>query len=219
MRKLLTLSVIAMLLLACSLSSVLPGAATPVPPTETLTPQPTATQTSNIPPTFTFTPTLIGARPTNTPTDTPVPTDQILFITPSTNTPIPIVPTITPTSVLEGSGFLSLEQSVDLFYWGPCDPHAVSITVQVADTTRVFSVVIFLKYRNRSTGSTTGWNQGFSMDGVGGGTYTIVLDGQEMGVYPDSSWVMFQIVATDVNSNELARTAVFPESLTLSKCP
>lgn len=219
MRKLLTLSVIAMLLLACSVSSVLPGAATPVPSTETPTPQPTATQTSNIPPTFTFTPTLIGAKPTFTPSNTPVPTDQILFITPSTNTPIPIVPTITPTSVLEGSGFLSFEQSADLFYWGPCDPHAVSITVQVADVTHVFSVVIFVKFRNRGNGSTTGWNQGFSLDGVGGGTYTIVLDGQEMGIYNDSSWVMFQIVATDVNGKEVARTSVFPDYLTLSKCP
>jgi hypothetical protein len=220
MRKLLTLSLLAVFLLACSISSLpLPGVDAPAPPTDTLTPLPTATETPNVPPTYTFTPTLIGAKPTFTPSLTPVPTDQILFITPATNTPISVIPTITPTSVLEGSGFLSLEQSVDLFYWGACEPHAVSITVQVADTTRVFSVVIFLKYRNRSTGSTTGWNQGFSMNAVGGGTYTIILDGQEMGVYDDSAWVMFQIVATDVNSNELARTAVFPEYLTLSKCP
>jgi hypothetical protein len=217
MRKPLILSTLVLFLLACSVSS-LPGAAS-APPTETSTPLPTATQTSNIPPTYTFTPTLIGAKPTNTPTDTPVPTGQVLFITPATNTPIPIIPTITPTSVLEGSGFISLEQSAELFYWGPCEPHAVSITVQVANAPRTFSVVMFVKFRNRSNGSSTGWNQGFSMDGVGGGTYTIVLDGQDMGVYNDSSWVIFQIVATDVNGKEVARTPVFPESLTLSKCP
>lgn len=220
MRKLLILSSLAMSLLACSISSLpLPGAPTPLPPTETLLPLPTSTFTPAAPPTFTFTPTLIGAKPTVPPTETPVPTDQVLFITPPTSTIIPIFPTITPTSVLEGTGFLSLEQSVDLFYWGACDPHAVSITVQVGAPSQVFSVELFLRYRNKDTGENTGWNQGLSLNGVGGGTYTIILDGRDMGAYNNNSWVLYQLVATDGNGKEVARTPVFPESLTLSKCP
>lgn len=221
MRKILTLSVLAMFLLACSMSALpLPGQTEPLPPTETFTPLPTATPTSDIPPTYTPTPTLIGAKPTFTPTDTPVPTDQVLFITPATATYIPLVPSVTPTSILEGSGFLSFEQSADLFYWGACEPHAVSLTVQSTEPQRVYSVVVFLKYRNRETGAATGWNQGFSMDAVGGGTFTIVLDGQELGVYnPEPTWVIFQIVATDANTNEVARSPVFTDYLTLSKCP
>lgn len=221
MRKLLPLSLVAVFLLACSISSLpLPGASTPAPPTEVTTPPPTATFTPDVPPTFTFTPTLIGAKPTNTPTETPVPTDQILFITPPTATFIPLKPSVTPTSVLEGSGYISFEQSTDLFYWGACDPHAVTLTVQVADPGHTFSVVIFLKYRNRETGASTGWNQGLSMDSVGGGTYTILLDGTEMGVYNDQpTWVMFQIVSTDINAREIARSPIFGDYLTLSKCP
>jgi hypothetical protein len=205
MRKFLTLSSLAMFLLACSISS-LPGMPAPLPPTETPLPLPTSTFTPAIPPTFTFTPTLIGAKPTEPPTETPVPTDQVLFITPPTPTPIPIFPT-------------SLEQSVDLFYWGACDPHAVSITVQVGAPSQVFSVELFLKYRNKDTGGNTGWNQGLSLNGVGGGTYTIILNGQDMGVYNNNSWVIYQLVATDSNGKEVARTPAFPESLTLSKCP
>jgi hypothetical protein len=221
MRKILTLSVLAVFLLACSMSELpLPGQVTSLPPTETLTPLPTATNTPDIPPTYTSTPTLIGAKPANTPTETPVPTDMIMFITPATATYIPLVPSITPTSILEGSGFLSFEQSTDLFYWGACEPHAVSLTVQAADPGHVFSVVMFLKYRNRDTGAETGWNQGLSMDSVGGGTYTIVLEGQDLGVYNDQpTWVMFQIVATDINTHEVARSPVFTDYLTLSKCP
>lgn len=221
MRKILTLSVLAVFLLACSLSDLpLSGQTPSLPVAETPTPMSTSTHTPDVPPTYTFTPTLIGARPTDPPTETPVPTDMVLFITPPTATFIPLVPSTTPTSVLEGSGFLSFEQSTDLFYWGACEPHAVSLTVQTADPAHVASVVLFLKYRNRETGADTGWNQGLSMDSVGGGTYTLVLEGQELGMYNDQpTWLMFQIVATDVNTHEIARSPVFADYLTLSKCP
>jgi len=222
MRKLLPLSLLVVFLLACSMSDLpLPGmAATPLPLTETFTPLPTSTFTPEVPPTFTSTPTLIGAKPTLPPSETPIPTDQILFITPATSTALPLLPTDTPTPRALGEGFLSMEQSTDLFHWGSCDPYLAKITVQMAEPERVVSVVLFFKFRNRGTGGETGWNQGFSLEDMGGGTYSITLDGRQMGMYdPQPNWVIFQIVATDKNTNEVARSLVFSQDLTLDKCP
>jgi hypothetical protein len=92
------------------------------------------------------------------------------------------------------------------------------MTVRVTDPGQVFSVVVFVKFRNKSTGKDTGWDEGSSMEDQGSGRFTFTFDGNLMGVYADS-WVVYQLVATDTKGNNVARSPVFPDKLSLLHCP
>jgi hypothetical protein len=92
------------------------------------------------------------------------------------------------------------------------------MTVKVSNAGQVFSVVIFVKFRNKSTGADTGWDDGTAMEDKGGGTFVFTFDGNQIGVY-SNSWMVYQLIGTDSNGKEVARTPAFPENLAISPCP
>jgi hypothetical protein len=219
MKKIALSLLLMLILLACSMSDLSP---TPLP-ANTATPLlPTNTATANIPPTYTFTPTFIGGRPSFTPTETPPPSSTFLLVTLPTGTPEPTEPgEIVPTetlSGLEGSGFESVEVTETEFHWGSCNPNKSTMTVKVADPGQVLSVVVFVRFRNKSSGGVTGWDDGTAMENKGGGIFTFVFDGNLMGTYYNS-FVVYQLVGTDATGANVARSPVFPEALSLSACP
>ena len=223
MKKITILTLLPLLLLACTFSELplLPQPAAPQPSDTAAPVLPTETFTPEIPPTFTFTPTLIGARPSSTPTETPVPTDTILYLTPPTETLTPppsAQPQTEPTIDLQGTGFTSIDQSTDQIYWGACQPNDVIIAVQMTNPSQVSSVVLFVKFRDKATSNGTGWDKGTSMDPHGDGSYTLTLNGKGMDHY-NNAWIVYQIVGTDRGGIPVARSPVFNESLTLSICP
>lgn len=209
-----------LLLIACSFSSLplLPLTGPTLPPTLTASPvPPTVTFTPPTPPTYTPTPTEIGARPTDTPSETPPPSATILYMTPPTETPVPS--TGVPTSAsLGGTGFDSVKLTNIQIYWGNCSPNTVTLTAQVTNPGQVSDVVVFFKVRDKATGNSTGWDRGTSMDNKGDGTFSFVIDGRQLGQYANA-WVMYQLVGTDRNSIPIARSPVFGDSLSLSSCP
>lgn len=198
-------------ILACSatdLPLISQPTSTPLPLPDTFTP--------GLPPTITPTPTEIGVLPSSTPTDTPAPTGTPLAITPTGS--LLDTPTVVPISSLTDSGFESINLSTNEFHWGSCSPTTVSITANVNNPSLVFSVVLFIRFRDQASGTTTRWDKGTSMKDQGLGTYAYTLDGNKLGVTV-SSWVGYQIVATDKNANVVARSPVFSDSLILSPCP
>jgi len=216
MKKYVVLLLLTALLSACSFS-IFP---TPVPPTARPTQAlPTIIPASKVPSTYTSTPTLIGGRPTFTPTETPPASSTFLLVTLPTGTPEPssTAPSAIP-SGLEGSGFESVELSVDEFHWGSCEPNTTTLTVKVTNPAQVLNVVVFVRFRNKASGNVTGWDDGTSMESKGGGTFAFKFDGDLMGVYYNS-WVAHQLVGTDATGANVARSPVFPEQLSLSPCP
>jgi hypothetical protein len=224
MKRITLLIILSALLAACSFSPAGPAPQAgnqplPASPAPAL---PSSTATSLIPPTFTLTPTLINAKPSSTPTDTPPPSSTFLLVTLPTGTPVPteteyVDATATLTG-LEGTGFESVEFTASEFHWGSCTPNKTTMTVKVTEPARVFSVVVFIKFRNKSTGSDSGWDDGTGLESNGSGTFNFTFDGNLIGVYANS-WMIYQLVATDGAGNEVARTPSFPDKLTLSPCP
>ena len=203
------------LIMACGLSnlpSLAPATFTSAP---TLPLPPTNTPTAPIPPTHTSTPTLIGELSSATPFESPTPYGAIYTYTPTIDASAG--PSATP-SILQGTGFDSIDLSVDDFHWGSCAPNTVTVTTQVTDPTQIFNVVVFVRFTNQSSGKSTGWDSGTSMDSQGNGKFAATLDGTKMGVYYDS-WVEYQLVGTDNNGQNVARSPVFANSLTLTACP
>ncbi len=218
MKKFTLFMFLSALLFACSMSDLAPSR-----PANTATPtRPTNTPTSNVPPTYTATPTSIGARPTPTPTDTPAPSATFLLVTLPTGTPVPtepgeVVPTATR-SGLDGSGFDSVNLTEAEFHWGSCDPNKTTMTVKVADPGKVLNVVVFVRFRNKSSGNVTGWDDGTAMENKGGGNFAFTFDGDLMGIYYNT-WVAYQLVGTDAAGANAARSPVFSDQLSLSPCP
>jgi hypothetical protein len=219
--KRLTLLLISSTLLAACSGGLLPQPAT-LPPVATDTQPPSATATSNMPPTYTLTPTSIGARPSATATDTPPPSSTFLLVTLPTGTPVPtetiyVDATATLTG-LEGTGFDSVSFTDNVFHWGSCAPNKTTMTVKVTDPSKVFSVVVFLKFRNKTTGSDTGWDDGTGLENSGNGNFVFTFDGNLLGIY-SNSWMVYQLVATNSVGSEVARSPSFPDKLTISPCP
>jgi len=216
MRKIAPLSALALLLLACSLANLpplLPGLAT-VPPTYTpvLFPSPTF-----VPPTHTSTPTLIGLRPSSTPTETPVATSTLSLRTPTAMNTI-IGPAISPTAMPGATGFDSILISVSQIYTGKCGKDTVDFDVQVTYPAKVESVVIFFRTRNVLSGEETNWDRGTAMEDEGKGRFTYRLNASRFGDQ-NNAWILYQLVGTDDEQNNVARSPIFSDTLSLLKCP
>lgn len=216
--------ILPILALACTFSSLpinplaAPTAAdtsTPAPPTETFTPGPT--------PTFTYTPTLIGALPVGSPTATPLPTGIILYVTPPTFTPVPTdTPESAPTatSVLDNTGFASINLSTNHFYWGGCGQNFVTITATAADPMQVFSAFVFMKQKEKDSTIETKFDHGTAMNKGDNGVFTLAINGNQKSLEKfNSSWLIYQVVGTDSHGTGVARSPVFSNTLTLSACP
>ncbi len=217
MKKKYILLLCAVLLFACTLLPAVNPAATP---TREATAVPTDVPTSTpIPPTLTFTvtPTLSGQR-TRTPT-----ASQTLDFTPTqvTETPLFLITPNTFTPTVEMKGFVTVSVSEKEFYkTAECQPASVKFTAQAADPAGTAFVLLFVRFKSKQTGASGEWADSIAMQSIGAGTYVHDLVATEMkGLeYFKNAWVQYQFVATNSNSREIGRTAIFSERLTLLDC-
>ncbi|MBI5842614.1 MAG: hypothetical protein HZB19_21195 [Chloroflexi bacterium] len=223
MKKFGFISIIALLISACSL----PGISTaPTQPASQPTPVKigTATQPATLTgtqptPTFTSTPTVLGglpptARKTSTKHVTVTPTFTPLPIFPDTPTPLILVVTDTP-----GEGFRSVEISGNKIFWGICKPGTVNLTAEVTEPDEVVRVYLFIHLLDFDTPDTTPW-YGTVMDGHEDGTFTYMLNAD----YVDGrrnylkAWVVYQMVAVDKDEKTIGRTKIYEQTLTIEPC-
>jgi len=211
MKKIFIILLCAALLSACSIRQ----AATPTALAFTNTPTdiPSATPTI-VTPTFTATPTLVGQKTaTNTPDFTPtaLPVTPFFLITPDT---------VTPGMVMKG--FISVSVSGTAFYKpAGCEPLSVKFNAQTGDPRNTAFVVLAVRFKSKQTGTTSEWtNLTMESLGTGTGTFTHSLISEEMksAASYKNAWVQYQFIATDSKANEIGRTGVFSEGLTLLEC-
>jgi len=224
MRRLSTVILLSILLQACSFpfaDALFPPTNTPAPSsTPTLTPTSTRTPRPTITPTFTPSPTIvhISTQDPDLPTATFVPIP--VFIGAETATPFVFGTITAPTISNPGPGFVSVTVSPNKIYWGICKTNRTTITAVVEDRDEVLSVVIFVRAKSVKEEDYTPWTTGDVMAGHGDGSYTYVLRGSNVeghNHYRDS-WVHFQLVATNVDGEEVGRTQIYIESIHLSPC-
>jgi hypothetical protein len=217
MKKVILSLCIALMLSSCSITTLeqllLPPTVTPPPtpiPSETPTDIPTPTPvTPSL--TYTPTPTLIGFK-----TATITPDGSI---TPTALTPFNMITpdTVTPSVVI--TGFVTVFISAEEFYKKGCEPGSVKFTAQVAKPAEAIFVVLFVRFKSKQTGNISDWTS-IGMQPLGNGTFTHDLVPDEMkslDLY-QNAWVQYQLVTTNLDANELGRTAIFSEKLTLLNC-
>jgi hypothetical protein len=217
MKKVILSLLIALMLSACSVTTLeqllLPPTVTPQPtpvPSETPTDIPTPTPvTPSL--TYTPTPTLIGFKtPTNTPDGS---------ITPTASTPINMITPDTKTPTVVMDGFVAVFTSTDEFYKKGCEPGTVKFSAQAANPRDTIFVVLFVRFKSKQSGNTSEWTS-IGMQPLGAGTFTHDLVPDEMKSMDayKNAWVEYQLVATNLDAQELGRTAIFSEKLTLLNC-
>jgi len=220
MRKYHLLMLLTLVLQACSLTSfqeaLFPPTDTPAPTgTATVTFTPTITSTASITPTITASATIVHfpTQDPNLPTATFVPIP--IFIGNDTATPI-----IPSTPVRPGPGFLSVFISDKKIFWGGCTPNKTTITTEVEDPDETVSVVIFTQVKSAKEEDYTPWTSGNVLFNHGGGTFSVVLVGSEIEGHNHykNSWVRFQLVATNIDGEEIGRTKIYTEVIDLSPC-
>ncbi|MBE7435215.1 MAG: hypothetical protein HS100_14975 [Anaerolineales bacterium] len=203
---------------ACSMADLFPSTSTPVPsvtPIITFTPIDTPTSTKTLKPTASATIVRIPTQDPNQPTFTPFALAQILV---DGNT---ITPVATSTREVPGPGFLTVEYAPIKIYWGGCEPNHVNVRAVVEDPDQVFSVIIFVRVRDINKEDYTPWTSGEVMLNRGQGEFTYKLVGSK--IYGHNhylrSWVYFQLVATDIEGEEIGRTRVFEKAFDMYPCP
>jgi hypothetical protein len=216
MKKIFPLFLFAVLISACSMEQIL------FPQVSTLTPAPTFTNTNTPIPTatpvtptltFTTTPTLSGLiPPTPTFEDTVTPIISI--------TPLDLITPLTPTPTVQMEGFLYVRVSQNTFYKGTkCEPSSVRFTVQVADSTNVKYVSLFVRFKSLRAERASKWTN-IPMQTIGAGTFVHDLLSDQMleDAYFQTAWVQYQLVATTASGKEVGRTDIFKESITMLAC-
>lgn len=217
MRKLPAVLLLVFLLQACTLNDMflLPAEA----PAPTLTPF------------ITYTP-LNTAGPTNTLIPSPSPT-IVRIPTQDPNQPFatfPPIPIFTaegaassvpfPTAIGPGAGFDKVTVSESKVYWGGCKHNAATIMATVDEPDEVTSVVIFTRVKSVEKEDYTPWTSGNVMYNNGNGVFTYRMIGSEVEGHNHylRSWVYFQLVATDIKGNEIGRTRIFTDMISLFPC-
>lgn len=203
------------LLFWLSACSLLPTEGTPTPtktPFITLTPidTPENTSTATLRPTATI--VRIATFDPNLPTSTP----NVLIVDGSTVTPFAAATSSSP-----GPGFVRVEYSPKKIYWGGCTPNSASIKAEVEDPEEVFSVIIFVRVKDFKEEDYTPWTSGEIMLDRGQGEFTYKLIGSK--IYGHNhylrSWVYFQLVATNIEGEEIGRTKVYEKAFDMYPCP
>jgi hypothetical protein len=162
--------------------------------------------------------------PVQTSATTPASTETPLAL-PSTleGTPIPtFTPSPTPTETPAANQFFSAVNLSTQVISLTCGTNSVLFEVTPADS-KIYSVLLFIRLRYKTTGDRTSWNEGFPMQPVSG---KFVYDLKAVRIadfnkFKDPvAWVQFQLVATDAGGAILGRSEVFADRLTLSAvCP
>jgi CSLREA domain-containing protein len=155
-----------------------------------------------------------GRGPTDTPTVPPT-----LAVTPSlTLAPSP-TPTLSATSAL--LSFLQPKYSTNqfFFYSAACGPEEVQLQIGVSDPSLVFSMGLFVRSVEKSSGTPNAWSEGFAMTPIGGGYYSFILPATKVPGYNAfaEAWLQYQFVANDKGGNPILHSAVFGD-ITLSRC-
>jgi CSLREA domain-containing protein len=140
----------------------------------------------------------------------------------STSTAAPTVtPTLapTPSTTVAALRFLQPKLSTDhFFYYGTCSPQQVMFQIGVSDPAQVFSMGLFVRSKEKSSGTLNPWGS-FAMIPAGGGKYTFTLMSGDVPNYSafTEAWLQYQFVANDAGGNPILRSDVFSE-ITLSRC-
>jgi hypothetical protein len=219
MRRLYLVMVLAILIQACAglpLNGLFPSTDTPAPTaTATVTFTPMDTLTPTITPTVTSSPTVvhIPTQDPNQPTATFVPVP--IFIGKDTVTPY-----MSPTPVRPGPGFLSVEITEKKIFWGICQPNKTRIIAKIENPEDVFSVIIFVQVKSAFKEDYTPWTTGNAMHNHRNGTfsYNLAANTTRGHNHYKSSWILFQLVATDEIGEVIGRTRIYTNEIALSPC-
>jgi len=211
MHKFQLLLALVLLMQACS-----PSAPEPTP---TVTPSftPADTPTPSLTPSITPSPTIVRI-PTQDPEQTPVIVPIPLFV--GSVTLAPFV-TVDPAANLPGPGFSTVTVSNPKLYWGGCRFNSLVVTTQVDDLQEVASVVIFTKVRSyMDETKSTPWTSGNVLYNQGDGIFTYRMRGSDLEGHNHyaRSRVLFQLVATNWQGEEVGRTRIFTDKIELSPC-
>jgi hypothetical protein len=165
--------------------------------------------------TFTPTVTMIGAdlfTPTVTPTNLP-------SITPGMPVGVAAANYFTP----QGYGFASVLFSYHVLYWdeGPCMPREIKISAFVVDTVNTDKVLLFMRLRSKlNTLDITEWGAGAMMIKADNGSfnYDVHTWNLKQYYYYPNAWLEYQLVAFTEDMEEIGRTQVYDQNITLSRC-
>ncbi len=128
------------------------------------------------------------------------------------------VPTTTPATPY----IYAVTHDVNKFYYknSSCGPTKVTISLEVSDPSKVWSVVIFTRFLDKEGEGQTKWDSGHAMNPKGNGKYSITLESSKISNFNtyDYAILRYQFVATDKERNEVARSEVF-EDIEYSICP
>jgi hypothetical protein len=97
----------------------------------------------------------------------------------------------------------------------------VNITAEVEDPEEVFSVILFVRVKDFKEEDYTPWTSGEIMQDRGQGIFTRKLVGSKIKGHDHylKSWVYFQLVATNIEGEEIGRTRVFEKAFDMYPCP
>src|SRR5512138_870011 len=173
-----------------------------------------ATSTAT-PLTFTPTVTMIGAElftPTMTPTRLP-------SITPG----MPIGAAAANYFTPQGYGFSSILYSYHVLYWdeGPCLPREVKISAFVVDMVNTHKVLLFMRLRSKlNTLDMTEWGAGAIMLKAENGSFNYDVHTWNLTNYYlfPNAWLEYQLVAFTEDMEEIGRTQIYDQNITLSRC-
>lgn len=216
MRKLYLVMVLVFIMQACSINDIFLLANTTDPKfTPTITSVPILWPTITRTPPATATPTIMRfpTRDPQLPTETVVPIP--LFIGMDTATPF-----APPAAFRPGAGFALVLVADNKIYWGSCKPNKTTITARVEDSEEVISVVIFTQVKSAKEEDSTPWTSGNAMFNHQDGTFSYAMIGSEVEGHNHykNSWVRFQLVATNIEGEEVGRTQIYTKAIALSPC-
>ena len=225
MKKKNLIPIFSLILSACTYPNLIPSAPgnsqpiVPIATTPVLSLTPTIEDTPTPPSaTFTETPTLIYlyASPTMTVEDTPTETPgSIITLTPNI-TETPPLQTIPKDSL-----FTTITVSGASVFWGVCEPSSVKLTTHISNLANIYTVTVWLRLANKTTGDTTEWGGGAIMDDKGQGNFTYNLTAKSFSHYREylNAWGQYQLVASDINLHRIGASAQYLNNITVAPCP
>ena len=139
----------------------------------------------------------------------------------STSTPEP-TKTPEPTATPDKVTIYDIKADKNKFYYSnsSCGSREITISAKVTKPEDVFSVVLFIRFFDNEGAGTSNWDAGHAMSKKGDDTYSITLASNQITNYNKYEFAVmnYQLVATDKNRNNIARTEVF-KNIELSRCP
>lgn len=118
-------------------------------------------------------------------------------------------------------GFLAINLSHNEFYNGlECQPSSVRITAQASDPLGTPLVMLFVRFKTKTSGAPSDWTRIMipAKDYSGTFTHDLLPDEIKNVDFYHNAWVQFQFVAYTRDNKEIGRTGIFSERLTLLDC-